>query len=427
MLPGGRVVIFTLAKGAGDDRWDKAQVMAQTLADGTRRVLIENGSDARYLSSGHLVYAAGGTVFAVPFNAESLTVTGTAVPVIVGVRRATGLPTGTAQLTVSTTGTLAYVAGPATVSSTMRRLLIGDGHSPPVALKIQPGAYVHPRGAPDGKTIAVGRSSGQESDIWIYDLSGTTEMRRLTLDGKSRFPVWSSDSRRVTFQSARDGDRGIFWQFADGAGIAERLTTAAADEEHVPESWSRDGTRLLYSVVKGSTHALWVHTPDGKNTPFGRVQSSESLSAGFSPDGRWVLYASTELAGGLVSPNRGVFVEPFPATGEKHQLPKVLIDFHPVWALDGKSILLVAGSARPTVSVPIVTRPSVTFGAPVELPNAPRPGLLSTDLRGYDVLPEGRIISLSPLTGDAPNAASKPEVRVVLNWFEELKRLAPSN
>ena len=77
------------------------------------------------------------------------------------------------------------------------------------------------------------------SDIWTYDLSGTTEIRRLTFDGKSRFPVWSSDSRRVTFQSARDGDRGIFWQFADGSGTAERLTTAAADEEHVPESWSR--------------------------------------------------------------------------------------------------------------------------------------------------------------------------------------------
>jgi len=140
-----------------------------------------------------------------------------------------------------------------------------------------------------------------------------------------------------------------------------------------------------------------------------------------------VLYASTNAAGGLVSPNRGVFVEPFPATGEKHQLPKVLIDFHPVWAPDGTRIFLVPGAARPTVSVPIVMRPSVVFGTAVELPKVPRPGLLSTDVRGYDVLPDGRFISLSPLSGDGPNAASKPEVRVVLNWFEELKRLAPSN
>ena len=103
--------------------------------------------------------------------------------------------------------------------------------------------------------------------------------------------MWSSDSRRVTFQSARDGDRGIFWQVADGSGTAERLTTAAADEEHVSESWSADGTRLLFSVVKGSTHALWMFTLEGRKTvPFGRVASNASLSATFSPDGRWVAY-----------------------------------------------------------------------------------------------------------------------------------------
>ena len=427
MLPGGQAILFTLAKGASDDRWENAQIVAQSLADGSRHVLIDGGSDARYLSSGHLVYAAAGTVFAVPFDAASLTLKGTPVPAVAGVRRATGLPTGTAQFAVSTTGTLVYVPGPVAVSATTRSLLIGNGNSETVSLKIPPGAYTHPRAALDGKMIAFGRNNGQESDIWIYDLSGTTEMRRLTLDGKSRYPVWSSDSRRVTFQSARDGDRGIFWQFADGAGTAQRLTTAAADEEHVPESWSRDGTRLLFSLVKGATRALWVLTLDGRKTPFGRVESSESLSAGFSPDGRWVLYASTNMSGGLVSPNRGVFVEPFPATGEKHQLPKVLIDFHPVWAPDGTRIFLIPAAAQPTVSVPIATRPSVAFGTAVELPNVPRPGLLSTDVRGYDVLPDGRFISLSPLSGDGPNAASRPEVRVVLNWFEELKRLAPSN
>ena len=201
--------------------------MAHSLVDGTKRVLIEGGSDARYLPTGHLVYVLGGTIFAVPFDAESLMVTGTPVPVIVGVRRATGLATGTAQMAVSTNGTLAYVPGPASPSTT-RSLLIGDGSSEPVALKIPPGQYVHPRAAPDGKTIAVGRNNGQESDIWTYDLSGATEIRRLTFDGNNRFPVWFSDSRRVAFQSARDGDRGIFWQNADGTGTAERLTTAAA-------------------------------------------------------------------------------------------------------------------------------------------------------------------------------------------------------
>ena len=425
MLPGGRTVLFTLAKGSGDDRWENAQVVAQSLADGTRRVLIE-GADARYLPSGHLVYAAAGTVFVVSFDAASLTVTGTPVPAIVGVRRATGLPTGTSQFAVSTTGTLVYVPGPASVSATTRGLLIGNGDREPVSLKIPPGAYTHPRAARDGKTIAVGRSDGSASDIWTYDLSGTTEIKRLTFDGKSRFPVWSGDSRRVTFQSARDGDRGIFWQVADGSSTAERLTTAAADEEHVPESWSRDGTTLLFSAVKGPTHALWVFTPeDRKTVPFGRLESTSSLSATFSPDGRWVAYSSTQSGGGVISANRGIYVEPFPPTGEKHQVPEVAIDFHPVWSPDGKSIFVVPVAARPTIAVPVATQPSVTFGAAVELPNVPRPGLLATDMRGYDVFPDGRFVSLTPLPGDVVNP-SNAEVRVVLNWFEELKRLAPA-
>ena len=115
MLPGGRTVLFTLAKGSGEDRWDKAQIVAQSLVDGTRRVLIEGGSDARYVPTGHLVYTLGGTMFAVPFDAESLMVTGTPVPVIVGVRRATGLATGRRNWQSRRTGTLAYLPGPASL------------------------------------------------------------------------------------------------------------------------------------------------------------------------------------------------------------------------------------------------------------------------------------------------------------------------
>ena len=137
MLPGGRTLMYTIAKGSDLERWDKARVVAHSLVDGTTRVLIEGGSDARYLPTGHLIYVLGGTIFAVPFDAESLMVTGTPVPVIVGVRRGSGLVTGTAQMAVSTNGTLAYLPGPANPSTT-RSLLIGDGSSEPVALKIPP-------------------------------------------------------------------------------------------------------------------------------------------------------------------------------------------------------------------------------------------------------------------------------------------------
>ena len=422
MLPDGRTVLFTVARNTGDDRWDKAQIVAQSLADDTRRVLIAGGSDARYVQTGHLLYTVGGTVYAVRFDAATLKVTGERVPVIAGVRRATGAQTGATQLAISETGTIAYVPGPAAVS-TSRSLVLGDGRTDAVPLKIPPAVYAHPRVSPDGQVLAVGRNEGQSSDIWTYDLSGKSAIKRLTFGGGSRYPVWSADGRRVTFQSARDGDRGIWWQAADG-GTAERLTSSSKDEEHVPESWSRDGTRLLFSVRRGTTFSLWVFTLAGKKTePFGKVASQETLSASFSPDGRWIAYAYTERAGGTLSPNRGVFVEPFPFTGEKHQAPNRTLDYHPVWAPDGKSIFYIPSSGRPPVSVPIVTRPSIVFGTPVELPRAPLPGLISLDMRGYDVLLDGRILSVSEL--DGLDGAGGAEVRVVLNWFEELKRLVP--
>jgi Tol biopolymer transport system component len=423
MLPDGRTVLFTLAKAVGDDRWDKAQIVAQSLADGTRRVLVEGGSDARYLESGHLLYAVGGTIFAVPFDAATLTIKGPAVPTIVGVRRAVGGTSGGAQLAVSATGTLTYLPGPAASPfSTGGTLVIGDGRSDPAPLKVPAGIYAHPRVSPDGRLLAVSRSEAGAPDIWTYELSGGAEMQRLTFGGRSRFPIWSADSRRVTYQSIQD--RGIWWEAVDG-GTPERLTTPVENEEHVPESWSPDGSRLLFAVRKASVNSLWVLTlADRKTMPLGQIQSAESLSATFSPDGRWIAYASTERGGGVLSPNRGVFVEPFPPTGAKRQLPKRLLDYHPRWAADGNGIWYVPGAARPLVLVPIRLQPSIVFGMPVEMTRAPLPGLLSLDVRGYDVLPDGRIVSVSSNTAGA--AAFPLEFRVVLNWFEELKRLAPA-
>jgi serine/threonine-protein kinase len=423
LLPDGRTVLFTVTTSAGDDRWDTARVVAQSLVDGTRRVLVQ-GSDGRYARSGHLIYSVGGTLFAVNFDPGNLTTSGPAVPVVAGVRRATGGYSGVVQFALSDTGTLAYVPGPATGISTRRTLVLGDGRTDPAPLDLPPAAYVHPRVSPNGRHLAVGQTEGTASDIWTYDLSGRSEIKRVTFGGHDRFPVWTADSRRITFQSAREGDRAIWWQTASG-GTPERLTTPAPGEEHVPEAWSRDGTRLLFSVFKDSMFSLWVFTLESKKVePFGRVQSGEPLSATFSPDGRWVAYALTDRASSGISSNRGVYVEPFPPTGERHQVPKQLVDFHPRWAPDGRSIFFVPGSGQPAVSVPVATEPSVTFGTIVDLQRGPIPGLLGRDMRGYDLLPDGRFISIGPV-GTEPGAG-RPEVRIILNWAAGLGPAVPA-
>ncbi len=75
MLPGGDTMLFTLATITSVDRWDRAQVVAQSLKSGERKVLIEGGSDARYVPTGHLIYTLSGKLLAVPFDIKRLAVT----------------------------------------------------------------------------------------------------------------------------------------------------------------------------------------------------------------------------------------------------------------------------------------------------------------------------------------------------------------
>ena len=87
ILPGGETVLFTLATGTAAERWDKAQIVTQSLRSGERKTLVDGGSDGRYVPTGHLVYAIGGIVFAVPMDVRRLEVTGGPVPIVEGVRR----------------------------------------------------------------------------------------------------------------------------------------------------------------------------------------------------------------------------------------------------------------------------------------------------------------------------------------------------
>ena len=164
------------------------------------------------------------------------------------------------------------------------------------ASPVPPAAYSHVRVSRDGTRAAIGIDDGKHASVLIYPLNGASTIQRLPLEGNSRFPVWSPDGRWIAFQSDRGGDLGIFRQRADGTGVAERLTTAAAGEEHVPESWSPDGRHLSFACRKvsaaGTRIALWMLTlADQTTAAFGGVSSVEPIGSVFSPDGKWLAYA----------------------------------------------------------------------------------------------------------------------------------------
>ncbi|MEQ1759783.1 MAG: protein kinase, partial [Vicinamibacterales bacterium] len=422
ILADGQHLLFSVAPNP--EEADNSKVVVQALSTGMQTTVLEHtGGGARYVPTGHLVYATGGTLFAVPFDVDTLAVRGSPVAVIEGVQR--GSPGGgrPAQFAISNNGTVLYLPGPTgALNDAFRTLVLTRGASSTL-LPIPAGPYVHPRVSRDGRRLAYGTDSAGKADIWVYDIGSAAAPRRLTFAGHARFPVWSGNGQFIAFQSEHEGDKAIFRQRADGSGATERLTRPDAGTEHVPESWSPDGAHLLYRVVKDGTHTLWDLTLGGTAAAIGGVRSVQPTGAVFSPDGRWLAYASSDVPGGAASPNRGIFIQPYPATGARYQAPKTSLDFHPAWAADGAGLFYVPAAASRPVMVKVQTRPTVAFGAVTALDRVPPPGLVGTFPRGYDVLPDGGFVTA---TDDAGGTGERPELRVILNWFEELKRLVPA-
>jgi Tol biopolymer transport system component len=252
-------------------------------------------------------------------------------------------------------------------------------------------------------------------------------MRRLTIGDRSRFPIWSGDGQRVAFQSNREGDLGIFVRRADGSGPTERLTKAAEGEAHIPESWSPDGTHVLFSVQNRSKYVLWsVSVADHQTAAFGHIESAEPIGAVFSPDGRWIAYGSSPSGGGIITSERGVFIQPFPATGDVYQAPLQRLDFHPLWASKGTELIYIpsAASGQMTV-VALATQPTVAFGKLTNVPARVTARRGSSSQRAHDILPDGRFVGLVPVGESDSTNLGAAQIRVVLNWFEELKARVP--
>ena len=351
-LPGGDWVMFTLAPEAGVALWDEADIVAESPASGARKVLRQGGgTDARYVPTGHLVYAYQSVLYAVPFDVSSLAVLGGPVPVVQGVRvgAATTVGSGAVFYAFTTGGTLVYVPGSG-IGNAGNTLAWVDGSGGRELIELPPGQYAHPRFSPDGQWLAVERQDGMRTDVWLYDVSGAAALRRLTEGGTNRYPVWSRDGEYVVFQSDRDSDAGIFWQRADGTGSAERLTTPESDTVHIPEAWSPTEDRLAFSAMTGTSVELWMWAlEDREGGRFGDTQSSVPFNTVFSPDGQWVAY--TQRGEGAAT-----YVQSLSVPAARYQIGRdEEIVHHPLWAPDGSRLFYFQGLAP---WLPWMSRPS---------------------------------------------------------------------
>jgi len=252
LLPDGRSVLFSLATGTAPNRWDTAQIVVQAVGSAERKIVVKGGADARYIATGHIVYALGGVLLAERFDVLKLEAVGGPIPVVEGVARTPAAQTGAAQFAVSATGSLAYLSGPVSTGVAGSVVALVDRKGIVDQLKLAPQNYQSPRFSPNGQQLAVGIEDARSVNIWVHDLSRGQAIRQLTFGGHNRFPIWTRDGTRVTFQSDRDGVPAIYWQRADGKGTAELLVKADRNETYTPNSWSPDSNTLLFSSRSAS-------------------------------------------------------------------------------------------------------------------------------------------------------------------------------
>ena len=412
MLPDGEWVLFTVrAPGVGS--WDESQIVVQSVTTGDRTVLIDGGRDGRYLPTGHLVYGVNNTVFAVPFDVAARQVAGGPVPLVEGVRSAGGQ--GALNFSVSASGSAVYVPE---VGSQARSLVWVDRQGQEEPIGAEPQGYVALRLSPDGgRAAVVTRDAAGNEDVLIYDLARDIPTRFTFFAGQDNFPVWSPDGERLAFASSREGQMNVFWKAADGTGEAERLTTGATVQ--VSSSWSPDGaSQVLYEAhpETGGDIAVLSMDGDGTTEPLLQTEFVEYYPE-VSRDGRWLAYVSNE------SGQNEVYVRPFPnVQAGKWQVSQDGGNW-PVWAPDSRELFYRRQPDLAMMAAPIDTESTFRPGNPLVLFDALN---LATQGggRAFDIAPDGQRF-LMIKTGSATSGDARPQISVVLNWFEELTERVP--
>ena len=420
LLPGDDHVLFTL-RPAGSASWDESLIVVESLSSGDRIVLIESGHDARYLSTGHLIYALNGTLLAQAFDLDQLTMRGGPVALVERVRLANGGGTGAAQFGVSGDGSLVYVPGPSGRGE--RRLVWVDREGHEEFLNVSEAAYVRPRISPEGTRVVAQIGEGGTSSIWIADATRGT-LSRVTSDAANdTSPVWTPDGRQVVFTSDRDGGLGFYRKAADGTGEVERLATLEGAAPTRAHGWSRDGRSLVFDGSQRAGGDIAVLSMDGEPSwePLLDTDAGE-FGPAISPDGQWIAYVSNETG------DAEIYVQRFPDLGERQQI-STDGGLDPVWSPGGRALYYLGTGGNAPDDMRVV---SIDPGPPLSVgnsevlfdhtPYARSPGAT----RNYDIAPDGqRFLMLSPQRASDPSAVVPPQINVVLNWHQELLERVP--
>ncbi|HSE20797.1 MAG TPA: hypothetical protein VLB68_04040, partial [Pyrinomonadaceae bacterium] len=407
-LPGGKAVLFTVGTIDKPDDYDASNIEAVILATGERKVILQGASVARYVPTGHLVFARDGVIYGVGFDVNGLTVSGKPVPLLVGV--AGDKTTGAVHFAVSNDGTLAYLPGSST--SGMRNLTWVDKKGNQTPINIPPAQFNDVRISPDGSRIAVLQGSSMSGDVWVYDVARAT-LTRLTFTATNSTPVWSADGKYIYYASTDSSGSTILRKPADGSRDSEKIVSL--NHQAFLKGILPDGQTALLDTSRQTADAnvaTVLLKPDAKsialvNTPF------NEYAAAASPDGRWLAYQSNE------SGKPEIYVRELAGSGARWPISTGGGE-EPRWSANGKALYYRVDGQL--MAVLIDTRSSFQVSStPVRLFNEVY-DLRSNSGQTYDVDTRGdRFLMIKP-----PKEDNSAQIRIVVNWFEELRKLVPT-
>ena len=361
-----------------------------------------------------------GTLFATPFDLSRLETIGRAVPAIEGI--AANSNNGEAKLASSSEGTLVHVPGGAAAAINPIDWMTRDGKTSP--LRATKAEWADPRFSPDGQKLALQISDGKQRDIWVYGWARDT-LTQLTFDpGQDGVPVWTPDGRRIVFASdrAKPGIRNLYWVNADGTGEVTRLTDSPEDQ--IPFSWHQSGKFLAFIANRSATTWDLMILPmesdasrgllPGKPTVFLSTPASEIYPM-FSPDGRWIAYASNEAGA-----NFDVYVRPFPGPGGKWRISTGGGNY-PHWSASARDLLFLSQGKVMFAPYAVVSDSFRTEKPQIWSPVGYR-------ARGttypYDLHPDGKRLAIIA-DADESSGVAQDKVVFFFGFGDYLKKIAP--
>ncbi len=410
-LPDGRHYLYTAVSAEGSE----SAIYAGSLDSKERKRLLAAESKASYAAPGYLLFNRGGTVFAQPFDAGALELSGEAVRIADGVPALTVSAqtsvnlSRTASFAVSQAGVFVYrtaanaaAAAPGTNLVDLSLVWFDRSGSRIGAPAGTPGGYAGVDLSPDGKQVALHRHEGNGGDSWLFDLA-LGRMQRLTFDAtqENTMPVWSPDGTRIAFGSTRSGKPGLYVKLADGTGAEELIVESSGVMQ--PMSWSPDGKLLVYVADAGGPDDVFAVPLSGDRKPIPILQTpfNEQLPQ-VSSDGKWLAYASDETG------RNEIYVKPFPEGPGKWQVSTEGGQF-PRWRGDGKELFFQLAPNIMAAEIRVMGS-SVQSGVPRVLFGINNPSLQgsahSTPYHRYDVSADGQRFLLPQLGGaGGPNVA----------------------